>query len=85
MWISRKWINISVQGAGTFVCATHEKAMDQFILKFMPAKDRREKVQDGACTPTLHKRKHQIWIKYKQTKSYAERVVSYDFVCLYIG
>ena len=66
--------SMSVQEAWTFFYTTYEKAMDQFIPKSVPAKDRRKKLWMNRTALTLHKKKRQAWMKYKQTKSYADHL-----------
>ena len=66
--------NLSVQEAWTFFYTTYEKAMEQFIPKSVPTKDRRKKLWMNRTALSLHKKNRQAWMKYKQTKSCADHV-----------
>ena len=48
--------------------------MEQFIPKSVPIKDRQKKLWMNRTALSLHKKKRQAWMKYKQTKSYADHV-----------
>ena len=48
--------------------------MEQFIPKYVPTEDRRKKLWMNRTALSLHKKKRHAWMKYKQTKSYADHV-----------
>ena len=66
--------NMSLQEGWLFFYTIYEKAMDQFIFKSVPTMDCWKKLWMNLTALTLHKTKRQTWMKYKQTKSYADHL-----------
>ena len=51
--------NLSVQEAWTFIYTTYEKAVEQFIPKSVPTKDRRKRLWMNRTALSLRKKKRQ--------------------------